>query len=81
MGIVAGLIAVFKGLAAIPAILGYVKEFAAAICLWYMQNATKETLSMISDAAAAAQMAETDEEKDAANEKWAKALSRTRYIS
>jgi hypothetical protein len=73
-------LAIFQGLAAIPAILGYVKDFAAGVSLWYMQNATKDTLTAIADAAALAARANSDEERYAAALAWKLALSRPRQL-
>jgi hypothetical protein len=71
-------LALFNGLAAIPVILGYVKDFAAGVMLWYARNSTKETLSEISNAAAWAARAETQEDRLAALDHWRSALSRPR---
>lgn len=69
---------ILSALAAIPAILGYVEKFAGAVTLWYLQRQKNETLSQISDAAALAARAVTDDERYAAAEAWQKALSRPR---
>jgi hypothetical protein len=79
MPVVAALVSIFKGLAAIPAIMEYCKEFAAQIALWYIQSQNDATISAIADAAAFAANAQTDEERYAAAEKWREALSRPRY--
>lgn len=72
------IIAILNGLSAIPAILGYVESFAATVTLWFCQRAQNETLSQIADAAALAANAKTDADKFAADDAWAKALSRPR---
>lgn len=71
-------LAIFQGLAAIPAILGYLKEFAAAVTVWYISNSQNETLAQIADAAATSARAKTKEERDAALDKWRAALGRPR---
>ena len=75
---IALLLSIFKALAAIPAILGYVEDFAAGVALWYCQRQTNETLSQIADAAAFASVAKTDDERYEASEKWHDALGRDR---
>ena len=72
-------LALFQGLAAIPKILGYLKEFAAGIVAWYVNQAEQETLKQIADAAAQSAAAKTQEERYAAIERWKEALSRKRY--
>lgn len=70
--------AILSAIAAIPALLGYVEKFCAQIMTWYIQRQTNETLGLISDAAALASRAQTDEERYAAAQKWHDALNRPR---
>lgn len=77
---IALIISIFDGLAAIPKIAEYVNQLAGAIMNWYVQRQTNETLSAISDAAALSARAQTSEELYAASAAWQKALSRPRYI-
>lgn len=72
---------IFTALANIKAIAGYVEAFAGAVTIWYVQRQKNETLSMISDAAAFAARAQTDEDRYVAAEKWQQALSRPRVSS
>lgn len=67
-------------LAAIPKIGEMVNLAVAQVVLWYVGQAKADTISAISDAAALASRASTDEERYQAAEAWRKALSRTRYI-
>ena len=75
---VAFLLALFNAIAAVPSMLKFAEEFAAAITLWFVQRANNETNKLIVDAAAMAARASTQEERYAAVEKWKEALSRTR---
>lgn len=68
----------FTALANIKAIAGYIETFASAVTGWYVQKQTTETLSQISDAAAFAARAKTDDDRYQAAEKWRVALSRPR---
>lgn len=70
--------AILSALAALPQILGYVEAFAAAVTLWYCQRAQNQTLMAISDAAALASRAKTQEDRYAAALAWKNALSRPR---
>jgi hypothetical protein len=72
------IVSILNALAAIPSILGYVEAFAQTVTLWYCQRARSQTLSAISDAAALAAKASTDEERYAAAQAWRDALSRPR---
>ena len=71
-------VAIFKAIAAIPAIAGYCEKFAQAIMMWYIERQKNETLAKIADAAALAARANTKEERHAALNAWADALSRPR---
>lgn len=71
----------FNALSSIPAILGYVESFAAAVTLWYVQRQTSQTLASIADAADSAASATTDEERFNALQKWKTALSSDRITS
>lgn len=73
--------AILSALAAIPAILGYVETFAGAVVLWYVQRAQTETLSAISDAAALAARAKTDDDRYKAAAAWQAALSKPRVTA
>lgn len=78
MTVVGFLVAFFKGMAAVPQILAYVKEFAAAMTQWWIEQQTQETHKLIADAAAASYKAKNQEERYAAAEKWRVALNRPR---
>lgn len=69
---------ILSALAAIPSILGYIKDFCAQCMIWYVQNADNETMSKIADAAAMSARAKNDEERYAGAAQWQKALSRNR---
>ena len=69
-----------KALAAIPAIIGSIKEFAAGVSYWYAEIQTKETLAEIADAAALSARAETQDDRYAALARWKSALSNTRRL-
>lgn len=75
---VAGL---FTALANIRALASLIEEFAGAVTLWYVQRQESKTLSMISDAAALAAKANSQEERYEAAKKWQDALSRPRVSS
>lgn len=70
---------VFDGIAAIPAIAGYVEQFAAAVTAWYVQRQTAKQLQAIADAAAMAARAETEDDRYAASKNWVDTLSKPRY--
>jgi PIN domain nuclease of toxin-antitoxin system len=70
-----------NALAAIPKIVGYVEQFAAAVTDWYVKRQTAQTLSMIADAAALGARAKTQKDRLDADKAWKAALSRDRYIS
>ena len=70
--------AILSALAAIPSIFGYVESFCQAVVQWYVARQNAETLGMISDAAALAARAETDEDRYKAADAWAAALKRPR---
>lgn len=72
------ILAILNALAAIPAILGYVEKFASAVTLWYISRQNNLTLSAISDAAALAARANSEDERYAAAQKWQEVLSRPR---
>lgn len=78
---IAAILTIFSGLAAIPKIGDMIKEFASALSLWYIQQANESTNKAIADAAAFAARAKTQEERHAALDKWKDALSRTRFIN
>lgn len=69
---------VLNALVSIPKIAGYVEQAVQAIVMWYVQTSTKETLSAISDVAAVAARAKTDEDRYASALAWKSALSRPR---
>lgn len=71
----------FTALANIKAIAGYIDEFAGAVVIWYVQRQKSETLTQISDAAALAARADTDEARYEAAQKWKDALSRNRVTA
>jgi hypothetical protein len=73
-------VAIFKAIAAIPQIIEYCKEFAAAITVWYVERQDRETYSKLADAAAFAARANSPEERSEALDRWRTALSRPRYI-
>lgn len=58
-----------------------VEHFTSAVVLWYVERAKNETLSAISDAAALAARAQTDEDRYAVSSAWRSALSRTRITT
>jgi len=78
MTVIGVIFAIFKGLAAIPAILGYVKDFAGQVTLWFIQQQNNETLSKIADAAAFTARAQNDAERYKAAQMWQDAISRPR---
>lgn len=69
---------ILNALIAIPALVGYVESAVSAIVLWYCQRQTNKTLQAISDAAALAARATTDDERYAAAQAWETALSAPR---
>jgi phosphosulfolactate phosphohydrolase-like enzyme len=71
----------FTALANIKAIAEYVDKFASAVALWYVQRQQSSTLAAISDAAALASRAQTDEDRYKAAKAWQDALSRPRVGS
>ncbi len=72
--------ALFQALAAIPAILKYVQDFAAGAALWYVQGQTQANLHAIADAASLSARAQTKEDRDEALDAWRSALSRPRIL-
>lgn len=72
------ILALLNGLVAIPKIASYVESAVSTIVQWYVNRQTKETLANIADAAAFAAIAETQEDRYAASERWRVALSRPR---
>lgn len=71
-------LALFSALSALPAIMGYLKDFSAGVMLWYVQNSEQTTLRGIADAAALAARSNTKEERDASLDAWRLALGRPR---
>ncbi|MBK9496890.1 MAG: hypothetical protein IPO08_20920 [Xanthomonadales bacterium] len=69
-----------NALAAIPKIVGYVEQFAAAVTDWWIKRQTTETLAMIADAAALGARAKTQKDRLDATKAWARALGRDRYL-
>ncbi len=67
-----------NALVAIPQIASLVESFASAVTLWFCQRAQTQTLQAISDAAALAARAQSDEERYASAQAWQAALSRPR---
>lgn len=80
-GIAALLYAGFQALAAIPTIITQMESLASAITLWYLNRQTTEQLQAISDAAALAGRATTDEERYAAAQNWRTVLSAPRVTA
>lgn len=69
---------ILNGLAALPAILGYVEAFASAVALWYVQRQNNATQAMIADAAALGARAQTEADRYAVAQAWQTALGRPR---
>lgn len=69
---------ILSALIAIPKIADLVMAAVSQVVLWYVGRQQAETLSMISDAAALAARASTDDERYAAALAWKNALSRPR---
>lgn len=74
-------LAILNAIAAIPALLGYVEKFAAQCALWWIQRQKAESLAAVSDAAALAARATTDEERYKATDAWHHALGLPRVTS
>ena len=69
---------ILNALIAIPKILGFVEQFAAAVTSWYCQRAQSETLKAIADAAALGARAQTDDDRYKVAQAWQSALSKPR---
>lgn len=69
------IVTILNALIAIPKIAGYVESAVQQIVLWYVQRQTAANLAAISDAAALAAKAQTDEDRYAAAKSWQDALS------
>lgn len=71
---------IFTALDSFAKISEFVRAVAAVITQWWISKQTKETRSMIADAAAASAAAETEDELLEANKRWQSVLSRNRFI-
>lgn len=78
MTVAAFLFALFKMIAALPGLVDQMKDLAAQVAGWYVNQATEATLSKIADAAAFAAKATTQEARYEAAQRWSDALKHPR---
>ena len=74
------LLGLFSAISAIPKIADAFKWFMSVCATWYISNVSHDALQKISDAAALAMKAETDEERFIAAQAWRDALKHKRAI-
>lgn len=73
------IVAILNALIAIPKIGEIFLKLFSQIASWYCSIQTNETLRAISDAAAFAARAKTEEDRFEASERWRDALSHDRF--
>lgn len=69
------LLALLNALSAIPKIAEYLNQAVQTIMSWWISRQEKQVLSSISDAAAYAAHAQTDEERYEAASRWQRAFA------
>ena len=75
------IVTILNALIAIPKIADLVMSAVSQIVSWYVQKQTSDTLAAISDAAAFAARAQTDDDRMQAAQKWRDALSNPRWTN